>query len=74
MTALIAAAVAGRGIVPLALSWGQNIPGLAQVLVLDHIPKRPIWRVTRAEALERGAVRVVSDRIASILAGTLTRR
>jgi len=74
MAALIAAAVAGRGLVPLVLSWGQQVPGLEQVLVLDHIPKRPIWLVTRAGEPERGAVRVVSDRIASILAGTLTRR
>ena len=74
MAALIAAAVAGRGLVPLVVSWGQNLAGLEQALVLDEIPRRAIWLVTRAGQAERGAVRVVSDRIASILAGTLARR
>jgi DNA-binding transcriptional LysR family regulator len=74
MTSLIAAAIAGRGMVPLPLSWGQNTPGLEQVLILDHIPKRPIWLVTRAETPERKAVRVVSDQILSILSGKFTHR
>jgi DNA-binding transcriptional LysR family regulator len=67
MNALIAAAIAGRGLVPLNLSWGRSNAGLEEVRVLEQIPKRPLWLVTRLETPKRGAVQVVSDRVASIV-------
>ena len=68
MPALLNAATAGLGLVPLGLQWGDRSPGLERMFVLDHIPTRPIWLVTRAGEGKRSAVRVVADRIASIFA------
>ena len=68
MPTLIAAAVAGHGIVALDLSWGRANTELAELAVLDHIPRRPVWLVTRAETPERTAIRVVRERIAAIVA------
>jgi len=68
MAALAAAAVAGEGIVALTLPWGDGDAGLERLMVVDDLPKRPVWLVTSAEAALRPAVRVVSDRIASIYA------
>jgi DNA-binding transcriptional LysR family regulator len=68
MPALAAAAVAGEGLTPLTLPWGDGEPGLERVMVIDDLPKRPIWLVTPAEATLRPAVRVVCDRIAAIYA------
>jgi DNA-binding transcriptional LysR family regulator len=66
LPALVAAALAGRGLVALGLSWATN-PGLRLVLPLEELPRRPLWLVTRAEDTGREAVRVVSERIAAIL-------
>jgi DNA-binding transcriptional LysR family regulator len=68
MPALAAAAVAGEGLTTLTLPWGDAEPGLERVMVIDDLPKRPIWLVTPAEATLRPAVRVVCDRIAAIYA------
>jgi DNA-binding transcriptional LysR family regulator len=68
MPALIAAAVAGHGIVALDLSWGRANKELAELAVLDHIPRRPVWLVTRSETPERAAIRVGRERIAAIVA------
>jgi hypothetical protein len=68
MPALIAAAVAGRGLVAVGLGWGDRNPGLERVLVLEHVPRRPIWLVTSAVAPPNPAVRVVADRIAALFA------
>ena len=67
MPALIAAAVAGHGIVALDVSWGRANTELAELAVLDHIPRRPVWLVTRSESPERAAIRVVRERIAAIV-------
>jgi DNA-binding transcriptional LysR family regulator len=68
MPALASAAAAGAGITALTLPWGDGDPGLERVMVIDDLPKRPIWLVTSAEATTRAAVRVVCDRIAAIYA------
>jgi DNA-binding transcriptional LysR family regulator len=69
MPALVAAALAGRGIVPLGLGWGDREPGLHRVAVLTEIPPRSIWLVSPAGEA-RPAAQVVSDRIARIAAET----
>ena len=68
LAGLIAAAVAGLGIVALDLSWGRANKELAELGVLDRIPRRPVWLVTRAETPERAAIRVVRERIVAIVA------
>jgi DNA-binding transcriptional LysR family regulator len=68
MPALIAAAVAGHGIIALDLSWGRTNNELVELAVLDHIPRRPVWLVTRSETPEHAAIRVVRERIAAIVA------
>jgi DNA-binding transcriptional LysR family regulator len=68
MPALIAAAVAGRGLVALGLGWGDRNPGLERVLVLEQVPRRPIWLVTSAREPPSAAVRLVADRIAALFA------
>jgi DNA-binding transcriptional LysR family regulator len=68
MPALVAAAVAGRGIVALGLGWGDRVPGLERMLVLDQIPPRAIWLVTRTSDGKRPLIRLLADRIAAIFA------
>jgi DNA-binding transcriptional LysR family regulator len=68
MPALIAAAVAAQGILPLPLHWGDNEPGVERVMVLEHIPKRGIWLAVHETAQDRPAVAVVVRQIAAILA------
>ncbi|HEX7702439.1 MAG TPA: LysR family transcriptional regulator [Kofleriaceae bacterium] len=66
MPALVAAAVAGHGIVPLPLGWGDNEAGLERVLVLATIPNRKVWLVMHEAASLRPDVRIVSSHIVSI--------
>jgi DNA-binding transcriptional LysR family regulator len=68
MPALVAAAIAGRGIVAMGLGWGDRLRGLERILVLDHIPARAIWLVTRESDSRRPLIRLVADRIAAITA------
>ena len=67
MPALVAAAVAGLGIVPLALGWGHAEPALEQVLALDHLAKRRLFLVMPEVAAARPAVRAVATHLASTL-------
>jgi DNA-binding transcriptional LysR family regulator len=67
MLALVAAAAAGLGLVPMPLFWGEREPRLERALVLDHIPKRALWLVTRAEA-NSAATRLVCERITALFA------
>jgi DNA-binding transcriptional LysR family regulator len=67
MPALVAAAAAGRGLVPLGLGWGDAHPGLERALILESVPPRTLWLVTR-EGEERPAVRLVANRVAAIFA------
>ena len=73
MPALVAAAVAGHGLTALTLAWGDAEAGLARVLALEEIPRRPVWLVTHAESAARPAVRVVGDRVAAIFARAVAR-
>ena len=68
MPTLVAAAVAGRGVVALGVGWGDRIAGLQRMLVLDHVPARPIWLVTRDSDGARPSIRLAADRIAAIFA------
>lgn len=74
MPALLSAACAGHGIVPIGTPWGDGQPELERLRVLDHVPRRPIWLVSSADALARPAVRLVSDRVAAICAKTIGTR
>lgn len=67
MPAMVAAAVAGHGIVALTLPWGDAEPGLDLVLPLEGFAHRPIWLVVHPDVAGRAAVRVVSDRILRIM-------
>jgi DNA-binding transcriptional LysR family regulator len=71
MPALVEAAVAGLGLLPLGLGWGEGMPGLERVFALDDIPKRAIWLVTPAEGVTSGAARAVADGIAALFARKL---
>ena len=66
MPALIAAALAGHGVVPLALGWGDAEPGLVRIATLDHIEPRKVWLVTHDAAASRPAVVAVSKEIVAI--------
>ncbi|HUJ58285.1 MAG TPA: LysR family transcriptional regulator [Kofleriaceae bacterium] len=68
MPALVAAAAGGCGVVPLPVGWGDSVPELVRLLVLDGLGKRQIWLVSHEGAHRRPAVRVVGDRIAAIFA------
>lgn len=67
MPALVAAAIAAQGIVPLPVGWGGAEPALERLMILESIPKRKLWLVTPEAAGTRPAVRVVADRIAEIV-------
>jgi DNA-binding transcriptional LysR family regulator len=67
MPALVAAAAAGHGIVPLPLGWGDAEPSLERVLVLDHLAKRRVFLVMPEAAAARPAVRVVATHLTSTL-------
>jgi DNA-binding transcriptional LysR family regulator len=66
MPTLVAAAAQGRGLVAISVRWGDAEDQLQRVLVLEHLPARPIWLVTAADP--RPAVRAVADRIAQLFA------
>jgi len=64
MLALLAAAAAGRGLVPLPLPVGERERGLTCAVVMAEVPRRAVWLVTRAGATS--PVRLVADRIAAL--------
>jgi DNA-binding transcriptional LysR family regulator len=72
MPALVAAAVAGHGIAAMTLVWGDREPGLERLMVIDDLPKRPVWLVTHAAASTREPIKVVADRIAALFARALS--
>ena len=73
MPSLVAAAVAGHGIVPLPIGWGGSQAELELLFALDEIPKRKIWLVSHEAADRRAAVRVVSNEIKSIFSRLFSR-
>jgi DNA-binding transcriptional LysR family regulator len=73
MSALVAAAAAGHGIVPMPVGWGDSEPGLERVRILD-VPERKVWLVTHDAVAGRPAVEVVAARIAAIFASFFGRR
>lgn len=72
MAALVAAAVAGYGLIALTTPWGARESGLEPVLLLDDLPRRPVWLVTHASARDRSGLRAVCDRIAGVFGRALT--
>jgi DNA-binding transcriptional LysR family regulator len=70
MPVLVAAARDGRGIVPLGVGWGDDEPGLERLALLDKLPKRAIWLVTTSDGATRAAVKLVTDRIATLFGRT----
>ena len=68
MPALVEAALAGWGIVPLPLGWGDNEKGLERIGVVPGMPERRVWLVSEVAAAERPAVRVVANHLAALLA------
>jgi DNA-binding transcriptional LysR family regulator len=72
MQALVAAAVAGDGIVPLPLGWGDRHPRLERVLCLDTIAPRKIWLVSSEAASRRPDVRVVANHVVAMFERILT--
>ncbi len=68
MPALLAATAAGVGIGALTDAWGLRTPGLRRLFAVEALEPRPLWLATAPEAGARAAVRLVSDRIAAVLA------
>jgi DNA-binding transcriptional LysR family regulator len=66
MPVLVAAAREGRGVVPLGLGWGDQEADLERLFVLDTLPKRAVWLVTRSDGVTRPAIKVVSGWIAML--------
>jgi DNA-binding transcriptional LysR family regulator len=68
LPALLSAAAAGLGIVPVAAAWGDLDRRLQRIQVLDDVPARTIWLVAPPMASTRAAIRVVADRIVEVFA------
>jgi DNA-binding transcriptional LysR family regulator len=66
MLALMDAASAGKGLVPLPLGWGDSEKALVRAKVLEHIPERKVWVVTHPISSERFAVGVVVNHLVAI--------
>jgi DNA-binding transcriptional LysR family regulator len=66
MPALIGAAAAGLGVVALKLGLAAREPRLLPMMVIEELPKQPLWLVSRSDGMSRAAVRVVADRISAI--------
>lgn len=72
MPALIAAAVAGHGLVVLTRSWGDVEKQLDQVFPIEQLPRRPLWLVVHPDVAKRPEVRVVVDHL-GVIAERFTR-
>jgi len=67
MIALVAATVEGAGLTVLAGSVAERDHGLVRVFDIDTLPPRPLWLAMHPDAAARSAVRVVAERIATIM-------
>lgn len=65
--ALIAAAVAGLGIVPLAVPWGDREARLTRLFDMPEVPPRQLWLVSNPDSAKRAAVRVVAEAVHELL-------
>jgi DNA-binding transcriptional LysR family regulator len=66
MPVLVAAARDGRGVVPLGVGWGDQEAGLERLMVLDKVPERAVWLVTRSDGAARAAIRLVTEFIVAV--------
>jgi DNA-binding transcriptional LysR family regulator len=67
MSALLAAALEGHGLVVLARAWGEGEVGLARLFDVESLAPRPLWLVTHPDTGARAAVRVVAEHVARIV-------
>jgi DNA-binding transcriptional LysR family regulator len=67
MSALLAAALDGNGLVVLAKAWGEREVGLVHLFDVAEIPRRPLWLVMHPDAAARAAVKVVAEHVATIV-------
>jgi DNA-binding transcriptional LysR family regulator len=65
MSALVDAARAGAGIVPIVATWA-DIAQLDRVLALPDVAPRPLWLAVGPGQRDRAAVRVVADEVARL--------
>jgi DNA-binding transcriptional LysR family regulator len=65
LPALVEAAVAGHGIVPVGDFWAELV-GLVRVVALPHLAPRPLWLAIAPGQRERPAVRAVAEEIARL--------
>ena len=68
LPALVDAASAGAGIVPIVEPWGE-VAQLVRVLALPAIPPRPLWLAVGPGQRERAPVRLVADEVARLAVG-----
>lgn len=66
MLALMDAAAAGKGLVPLPLGWGDSEKALVRAKVLEHVPERKVWVVTHEMSSDRFAVTVVVNHLVAL--------
>ena len=66
MLALMDAAAAGKGLVPLPLGWGDSEKTLVRARVFEHVPERKVWVVTHEMSSERFAVTVVVNHLVAL--------
>jgi DNA-binding transcriptional LysR family regulator len=69
MLALVEAARAGVGILPLVSMWGRRDPALVRLFDVPTLAPRSLWLVSSAEAARRPPVRAVADHVARIVGG-----
>jgi DNA-binding transcriptional LysR family regulator len=67
LPALLAAAAQGLGLVPLAAAWADLDHRIERLQLLEEVPDRRLWLVTPPASATSPAVKVVGERIRSIL-------
>jgi len=67
LPALIAAAIAGQGLVTITDTWGARLSGLQRLFTVPRIGPRALWLVTTTEGAKRPAVAAVSRRLVQLL-------
>jgi len=67
LPALVAAARAGHGLVPLLEAWGDREPALQRVLPVPGVPPRALWLVRTRESLRRAAISAVAEKLVALV-------